>query len=107
MNDRIREEGDSRLENIKSGEEERSALCRAVCNSRTRLSLPFSLRLSCARCDIPCSIILLAKACLSLLISVSRAKTLSSWSSFEDLVYCAAVKVVDSLQRAYRQHTVG
>lgn len=68
-----------------------------------QISLPFSLRLSCVGRDIPYSIILLGKARLSLLISVSGAKTLSSWSSFEDPIYC--VPLIP--RRELRQHTVG
>lgn len=68
-----------------------------------QISLQFSLWLSCAGCDIPYSIILQGKARLSLLISVSGAKTLSSWFSFEDPIYCVPL----TPHRELSQHTVG
>lgn len=86
-------------------------LCRDVYNSRTRqpqdFFLPFSLRLSCAGCDILYSIILPGMARLSLLISVSGAKTFSSWSSFEDPIYCVPLSKSRAPHRQLRQHTVG
>lgn len=54
-----------------------------------------------AGCDIPYSIIPLAKARLSLLISVSWAKMLSPWFSFEDLIDC----VLLIPRREIRQHS--
>lgn len=44
---------------------------------------------------------------LSLLFSVSGAKTLSSWSCFEDLFYCVPLSKSWTTHRELRQHTIG
>lgn len=81
--------------------EKKAARCTGSCiiqgRGRSRIfSCSIGNDLSCAGCDIPYSIIPLAKARLSLLISVSWAKMLSPRFSFEDLhLLCAA----DSPQR--------
>lgn len=85
---------------LKEGRKKDSTLFWVVHNSGTRLRADFSCSigngLSWAGCDFPYSIIPLAKAHLSLLISVSWAKMLSPWFSFEDLhLLCAS----DSPQR--------
>lgn len=101
-----RKEDDISLENIMGREEERKTLHRPVHNLRTRLPADFfcNFQYDClvrgVIFHIPLS--LLGKARLSLLISVSRAKTLSSWSSFEDPIYCVPVTPC----RELRQHTV-
>ena len=90
-NDRIRKE--ERQESYSSLEIIGENMCRIVSciiveQDCLQISLPFSFQLCCTGCDIPFVIILSRKARLSLLISVSRAKTPSSWSSFEDPIYC-------------------
>lgn len=97
-----RKEGDFSRENIMAREDERNT-CIIREQGCQQISLQFSLWLSCAGCDIPYSIILQGKARLSLLISVSGAKTLSSWFSFEDPIYSVPL----TPHRELSQHTVG